>query len=373
MRLGHPERIDVGAKPTETLHEKGQSIWLDYITRELMASGTLARYIDELSVTGLTSNPSIFDKAIEASPDYDDDIRDQAGAARSGEDLFFELAIDDIRAAADLFHSTWERTAGVDGWVSVEVSPTLAYDTKGTIEAAHRLHTAVDRPNVFIKIPGTPEGLGAIEESIANGIAVNVTLLFSVEQYVAQAEAYLRGIERRVANGLNPDVASVGSLFVSRWDKKVPDSAPDELKDRLGVSVSKAAYKAYRELFSSDRWTRLVSYGARPQRILWASTSTKDPALPDTYYVSELAAPGTVNTMPENTLLAVADHGEIGASISADGDDSADWLAKFAAAGVDPEAVGKQLQDEGAAAFVESWKSLISCIEGKSSTLAAAS
>lgn len=362
----------MGAKPTETLHEQGQSIWLDYITRDLMASGTLARYIEDLSVTGLTSNPSIFDKAMEGSSDYDDDIRSHAAAGRSGEDLFFQLAIDDIRAAADHFHATWERTAGVDGWVSLEVSPNLAFDTEATIEAAQSLHTQVDRPNVFIKIPATPQGLAAIEESIASGVAVNATLLFSVEQYVAQAEAYLRGIERRVANGLDPDVASVGSLFVSRWDKKVPDSAPDELKGRLGVSVSKAAYKAYRELFSSDRFMRLVSHGARPQRILWASTSTKDPALPDTYYVSELAAPGTVNTMPEHTLLAVADHGEITDGVGADGDDSADWLAKFAAAGVDPEAVGKELQDEGAAAFVESWESLMSCIEGKTTTLAAA-
>ncbi len=362
----------MGAKPTETLHDRGQSIWLDYITRELMASGTLARYIDELSVTGLTSNPSIFDKAIEGSSDYDDDIRAQSAAGKSGEDLFFGLAIDDIRAAADLFRSTWERTDRVDGWVSLEVSPSLAYDTAATIEAARTIHAQVDRPNVFIKIPGTPEGLPAIEESIANGIPVNVTLLFSVEQYVAQAEAYLRGIERRVADGLDPDVRSVGSLFVSRWDKKVPDSAPDELRDRLGVAVSKAAYKAYRELFSSDRMMRLESYGGRRQRILWASTSTKDPALADTYYVEELTAPGTVNTMPEKTLLAVADHGSIDSSVSADGDDSAEWLAKFAAAGVDPEVVGKELQDEGAAAFVESWESLLSCIAGKSSTLAAA-
>lgn len=363
----------MAAKPTQTLHELGQSIWLDYITRELMSSGTLARFIDELSVTGLTSNPSIFDEAIESSSYYDDDIRTQAAAGHSGEDLFFDLAIDDIRAAADLFRSTWERTGGADGWVSLEVSPKLAFDTAATIEAAKSLHADVERPNVFIKIPGTPEGLVAVEESIANGIPVNVTLLFSVEQYVAQAGAYLRGIERRVADGLDPAVGSVGSLFVSRWDKKVPDSAPAELRGRLGVSVAKAAYAAYRELLSSDRWARLISYGARPQRILWASTSTKDPALPDTFYVSELAAPGTVNTMPEKTLLALADHGEIGATVSASGDDSGEWLAKFAAAGVDPTAVGKELQDEGAAAFVESWESLLSCIEGKSRTLAAAS
>lgn len=363
---------NVAAQATKALHDRGQSIWLDFITRELMSSGTLAKYIDELSVTGLTSNPSIFDKAIEGSSDYDDDIRAQAEAGLAGEDLFFELAMDDIRAAADLFRPVWERTAGVDGFVSLEVSPALAFETVDTTEAARRLHAGVDRPNVFIKIPGTPQGLQAIEDSIAAGIPVNVTLLFSVEQYVAQAEAYLRGIERRVADGLDPDVASVGSLFVSRWDKKVPDSAPDELKDQLGVSVSKAAYKAYRDLFSSDRWMRLVSYGARPQRILWASTSTKDPALPDTFYVSELAAPGTVNTMPEQTLLAFADHGELGDDVSAEGDDSADWLAKFAAAGVDPEAVGKELQDEGAASFVESWESLLGCIEGKTSKLAAA-
>lgn len=359
--------------PTETLHRAGQSLWLDYITRELVRSGTLARYIDDLSVTGLTSNPSIFDKAFEGSADYDDAIRAGASAGRGDEDLFFDIAIEDIRAAADLLRPVWERTDGVDGWASLEVSPRLAFDTEATSDAAQRLHAAVDRPNVFIKIPGTPEGLGAIEESIARGIPVNVTLLFSAEQYTAQAQAYLRGIERRVAAGENPAVASVASIFVSRWDKKVPADAPAHLKDRLGVTVSQAVYRLYRDLYASDRWSRLVSMGARPQRLLWASTSTKDPALPDTFYIGALASPGTVNTMPEGTLLAFADHGEVEAMLPRDGGDADAVLADFRAVGIDQTEVGQVLQKEGAAAFVDSWESLMGVLQAKTATLGAAS
>lgn len=358
--------------PTSKLHDAGQSLWLDYITRELLHSGTLGRYIDELSVTGLTSNPSIFDKAFEGSDAYDDAIQAGAAAGRNGEELFFDIAIDDIRAAADLFRPVWERTDGVDGWVSLEVSPRIAFDTQATSDAAQHLHDLVDRPNVFIKIPGTPEGLGAIEESIARGIPVNVTLLFSAEQYVAQAEAYLRGVERRIAAGENPAVASVASVFVSRWDKKIPADAPQELKDMLGVAVCLGVYKTYRDIYSSDRWQRLVSMGARPQRLLWASTSTKDPSLPDTFYVEQLASPGTVNTMPENTLLAFHDHGSLGAMLPRDGGDGERILAGFRSIGVDPTEVGRELQKEGAAAFVESWESLMGVLESKSAALGAA-
>ena len=363
----------MASTPTETLHRAGQSLWLDYITRELLRSGTMGRYIDELSVTGLTSNPSIFDKAFEGGSDYDDAIRAGAAAGRKEEDLFFDIAIEDIRAAADLLRPVWERTDGVDGWASIEVSPRIAFDTQATSDAAQRLHAAVDRPNVFIKIPGTPEGLPAVEESIARGIPVNVTLLFSAEQYVAQAEAYLRGVERRVAAGESPAVASVASVFVSRWDKKVPADAPEHLRDGLGVAVSKGVYKLYRDLYSSDRWARLVTMGARPQRLLWASTSTKDPALPDTFYIESLASPGTVNTMPENTLLAFAEHGEVGAMLPRDGGDAESLLADFRGIGVDATEVGRELQKEGAAAFVDSWESLLSVLESKTAALGAAS
>lgn len=359
-------------KPTETLHRAGQSLWLDYITRDILQNGTLARYIDDLSVTGLTSNPSIFDKAFEGTDSYDDAIRAGGAAGRRGEDLFFDIAVDDIRGAADLMRPAWERTDGVDGWVSLEVSPRIAFDTQATSDAAQRIHAQVDRPNVFIKIPGTPEGLGAIEESIARGIPVNVTLLFSAEQYVAQAEAYMRGLERRIEAGDNPAMGSVASVFVSRWDKKVPADAPEHLRDRLGVTVSKGIYKLYRDIYSSDRWQRLVTMGARPQRLLWASTSTKDPVLPDTFYIHELASPGTVNTMPEGTLLAFADHGTVGARLPRDGGDSDAVLADFKSIGVDQTEVGRELQKEGAAAFVDSWESLLRVLESKTSKLGAA-
>jgi transaldolase len=355
---------------TKTLHDAGQSIWLDQITREHLASGTLARYVSELSVTGLTSNPTIFDHAIGTSEDYDAAIREKTAAGLSGEALFFDLALDDLRRAADLFRPVHEATNRVDGWVSLEVSPTLAYDTAGTIAVARQLSTAGDRPNLFIKIPGTSEGLPAIEESIFAGVPINVTLLFSCDQYLAAAEAYLRGIERRLAAGRNPHVASVASLFVSRWDAAVAEKVPPELSGQLGIAMAKRTYKAYRDLLASDRWLRLENAGARAQRMLWASTGTKDPKASDVLYVESLAAPHTINTMPEKTLLALADHGRIGTMLPRDGGDAEEVLDRFARAGIDDDALATRLQREGAAAFVKSWENLLAGIGKKSMALA---
>jgi transaldolase len=359
-------------KPTEQLHDAGQSLWLDNITRGLLDSGTLQRYIGELSVTGLTSNPTIFDNAISGSQDYDAAIRQKMAAGLSGEPLFFDLAIEDLRRAADLFRPVHDRTDAVDGWVSLEVSPLLAYDTAKTIDAAKRLHAQAGRPNLFIKIPGTPEGAPAIEEAIFAGVSVNVTLLFSREHYLAAAEAYMRGVERRIAAGLDPAIGSVASLFISRWDKKVMGTVPDALRDKLGIAVAKRTYKAYRDLLDSERWQRLANAGARPQRLLWASTSTKDPEASDILYVSGLAAPFTVNTMPDKTLLAFGDHGVVGEMLPADGGDAEQLLAEFAKAGIDYDAVAADLQKEGAADFVQSWNDLIKSIAAKGELLAKA-
>lgn len=356
-------------KATTKLYELGQSLWLDNITRGLLASGTLRRYIQELSVTGLTSNPTIFDHAIKNSQDYDDAIRQKVKQGKSGEALFFELAIEDLKLAADLFRPIHDRTSGVDGWVSLEVSPLLAHDSPGTLAAAKSLHARAERPNLFIKIPGTKEGLPAIEESIFAGVPINVTLLFSSAQYVAAAEAYLRGVERRIAAGLNPDVASVASLFVSRWDVAVADSAPAELRNQLGIAVATQCYASYRTQLNSPRWQRVFNAGARAQRLLFASTGTKDAKASDTLYVEALAAPFTVNTMPEATLKALADHGAIGGTLPTH---SENGLEKFATAGMDTDKLGSQLQDEGAASFVKSWKDLMECIASKSETLKAA-
>jgi transaldolase len=352
--------------PTGKLHDLGQSIWLDNITRDLLESGTLQRYIDQLSVTGLTSNPTIFDHAIRNSTTYDAPIHRSVLGGRVGEDLFFDLALDDLTQAADLFRPIFERTGGVDGWVSLEVSPLLAHDTASTLAAAKALHDRAARPNLFIKIPGTPEGLPAIEEAIFAGVPVNVTLLFSREQYMAAAEAYLRGVERRIAAGLNPDVGSVASVFVSRWDVAVAHKVPPALLNRLGVAIGQRTYKAYHDLLGSARWHRAANAGARAQRLLWASTGTKDPKAPDILYVKALAAPFTVDTMPEGTLKAFGDHGEVGDIMAADGGDAEVVLARFAEAGVDVDALAAQLQDEGAKSFVESWNDLMSCIVSKS-------
>jgi transaldolase len=355
-------------KATRKLHELGQSLWLDNITRGLLLSGTLHSYIQDLSITGLTSNPTIFDHAIKNSSDYDDAIGQRVKEGKSGEALFFELAIEDLRQAADLFRPIHDRTNGVDGWVSLEVSPLLAHDTSGTLAAAKALHARAERPNLFIKIPGTKEGLPAIEEAIFAGVPVNVTLLFSSAQYVAAAEAYLRGIERRITAGLNPDVGSVASLFVSRWDVATADKVPVEMRNQLGIAIAGQVYESYRVLLDSPRCQRSFNAGARAQRLLFASTGTKDPKASDTLYVQALAAPFTVNTMPEDTLKAFADHGTVGESLPVRADVG---LNKFAKAGIDTDTLGSQLQEEGAASFVKSWKDLIECIASKSKTLKA--
>jgi transaldolase len=360
-------------KATETLHDRGQSLWLDNITRDLLETGTLARYVAELSVTGLTSNPTIFDHAIKNSSAYDAAIRKKVREGKSGEALFFELALEDLTRAADLFRPIWDRTDRVDGWVSLEVSPLLAHDTASTLAAAKALHARAGRPNLLIKIPGTKEGLPAIEEAIFAGIPINVTLLFSREQYLAAADAFLRGIERRVAAGLPPEVGSVASVFISRWDAAVKDKVPEALRNQLGIAIAKRTYKAYRELLGSPRWQRVFNAGARPQRLLWASTGTKDPGASDVLYIRALAAPFTVNTMPEGTLKALADHGALGEMLPADGGDSEQVLTRFAHAGVDVDALASQLQDEGAKSFVNSWRELMDVITGKSSALAKAS
>jgi len=356
-------------KATQLLHDAGQSLWLDNITRALLESGGLRRYIDELSVTGLTSNPTIFDHAIKNSHDYDAAIREKTAAGTSGEGLFFELALEDLTRAADLFRPIHQATNGVDGWVSLEVSPKLAYDTASTVAAAKELSARAARPNLFIKIPGTREGVPAIEEAIFAGVPVNVTLLFSREHYVAAAQAYVRGIERRVAAGLNPHVGSVASIFVSRWDAAVAGKVPAALQAQLGIAMAKRTYKAYRDLLASDRWLRLLNVGARSQRLLWASTGTKDPKASDVLYVKSLAAPHSVNTIPEKTLLALADHGEIGAMLPHDGGDAEEVLDRFTQAGVDLEALAADLQRDGAAAFVKSWDDLLACLLEKSATL----
>jgi transaldolase len=360
-------------KATALLHDLGQSLWLDNITRDLLTSGTLERYIDELSITGLTSNPTIFDHAIKNSTAYDAAIGKKLEEGASGEDLFFELALEDLTQEAGLFGPIHDRTDGVDGWVSLEVSPLLAHDTASTLAAAKDLHRRADRPNLLIKIPGTREGLPAIEEAIFAGIPINVTLLFSREHYVAAAEAFLRGIERRIAAGLPPDVGSVASVFISRWDVAVMDKVPRALRDQLGIAIAKCTYVAYRNLLDSPRWQRAYNAGARPQRLLWASTGAKDPAASDVLYVKALAAPFTVNTMPEGTLNALADHGELGAILPADGGDCEQVLSEFAKAGIDVDALAARLQDEGATSFVKSWNELMACIESKSSAIKKAS
>jgi transaldolase len=358
---------------TRTLHDLGQSLWLDNITRNLLKTGVLRRYIDEFSVTGLTSNPTIFDHAIKNSGDYDDDIRGKLAQGKTGEKLFFELALDDLRQAADLFRPVFDRTCGVDGWVSLEVSPLLVRDTKSTIAVAKELHAQAQRPNVFIKIPGTPEGLPAIEQSIFAGVPINVTLLFSDEQYLAAANAYMRGIERRIEAGLRPDVPSVASIFISRWDVAVGGKVPEALNNRLGLAVARRAYKAYLDLLRSPGWLRVYNAGARPQRLLWASTGTKDPKASDLLYIDSLAAPFTVNTMPEGTLKALADHGEVGPTMPADGGNSDEELARFSGAKIDVRALATQLQQEGGDSFARSWNDLMRVIDSKSAALKRAS
>jgi transaldolase len=354
---------------TRQLHDLGQSLWLDNISRAILDDGTLRRYVDEFSVTGLTSNPTIFDEAIGTTGAYDDGIRAKAKAGKSGEALFTELALEDLRRAADLFRPAFDATEGVDGWVSMEISPLLATDTAGSVAAAARTHEQAACGNLYVKIPGTPEGIPAIEQSIVDGVPINVTLLFSRDQYVAAAEAYLRGIERRIAAGRDPRVASVASLFVSRWDKAVADTMPPALRNRLGIAMGQRTYRAYRELLASPRWRKLAAAGARPQRLLWASTGTKDPQASDTLYVEALAAPDTIDTLPEKTLRAFADHGELRGTMAEDGGDAEQVLAEFTKAGIDLDALARKLQRDGAQAFVKSWEELMTRIADKSNAL----
>jgi transaldolase len=356
-------------KVTQELHDLGQSLWLDNITRNLLNNGTLKRYIDELSVTGLTSNPTIYDHAISNSAAYDIAIRADIAKGQSNEGLFFDLALDDLSRAADLFRPVYDRTNGVDGWVSLEVSPLLAHDTASTVAAAKDLFSRAGRPNLFIKIPGTKEGLPAVEEVIFAGVPVNVTLLFSRDQYEAAAEAYLRGIERRITAGLNPQVGSVASMFISRWDAAVVGKVPERLNNRLGIAIAGRIYKAYLDLLSNPRWERAYNAGAKPQRLLWASTGTKDPEASDTLYIKTLAAPFTVNTMPEGTLKALAEHGQIGPLMAANGGDCEQVLGQFAEAGVNVESLATRLQEEGAKSFVKSWNELLTVVSSKSDTL----
>ncbi|MEO6798985.1 MAG: transaldolase [Rhodanobacter sp.] len=356
-------------KATRQLHDLGQSLWLDNITRTLLDDGTLARYISEDSITGLTSNPSIFDKAMGDGDAYDAGIHAKTLAGLRGEKLFVELALEDLRRAADLFAPVFQHTGGVDGWVSMEVSPLLAADTAGSIAAARQIHAAARRDNLFVKIPGTPEGVPAIEEAIFLGIPINVTLLFSCAQYQATADAYMRGTERRIEAGLDPHVRSVGSLFVSRWDVAANDALPQELHNMLGVAVGRQVYRAYRQMLDSARWHKLAAAGAQPQRLLWASTGTKDPNASDTLYITSLAAPDTINTIPEKTLHAFADHGKLEGVMPIDGGDADATLAKIGKAGVDVEALALKLQKDGAEAFVKSWKQLLQRISDKASAL----
>ena len=354
----------------QQLQAVGQSLWLDNITREMLGNGGLARCISELSITGLTSNPTIFEHAIGAGSFYDEQLADLARQGQSGEELFFNLALQDLGRAADLFRPIHDATQGVDGWVSLEVSPLIINDSIRTIQAAARLHAAAVRPNLYIKIPGTPAGVEAIEESIFAGVPINVTLLFSREHYLAAAEAYLRGIERRIAAGRDPKVDSVASLFVSRWDVAVKEEISPQYHNRLGIAIAMRTYKAYRDLLASPRWQKLAQAGARPQRLLWASTGTKDPAAPDTLYVEALAAPDTVDTIPEKTLQAFADHGKVGAVLPADGGYAEAVIEEFRREGVDDDALAAQLQQEGADAFSKSWTGLLARIREKVSQLA---
>lgn len=360
-------------KPTQQLHDLGQSLWLDNITRDMLDRGTLKRYIDELSITGLTSNPTIFDHAISKSTSYDAALRELIARGVTGEAVFFDLALQDLTRAADLFKPVHDRTGGVDGWVSLEVSPLLAYDAEKTKQAAADLHARAKRPNLFIKIPGTREGLPAIEASIAAGVHINVTLLFSREQYLAAADAYMKGIEQRIRNGQDPKISSVASVFISRWDKAVMGKTPEALRDKLGIAIAQRTYKAYRDLLASPRWQKLAAAGARPQRLLFASTGTKDPAASDVLYIESLAAPDTINTMPEETLLAFAEHGTVKGTLPTDGGNCEEVLRQFAQASVDVDALAATLQKEGAESFDKSWEDLRKCLIQKSELLKKAS
>lgn len=355
--------------PTQVLHAMGQRLWVDNITRDMLDNGTLQRYIDTLHVTGLTSNPTIFDVAIGSGTQYDASIVEKARQRMAGEDLFVALALEDLCRAADLFLPMHRDSGGQDGWVSMEISPLLARDTAGSLAEAKQIFAQAARPNLFVKIPGTPESIPAIEEAILAGIPVNVTLLFSCAQYLAAAEAYMRGIERRLGAGLAPQVMSVASMFVSRWDVAVKDKVPEDLHNRLGIAVCEQTYQASRKLLETPRWKALAKAGAFPQRLLWASTGSKDPQAIESLYVEALAAPDTINTLPEKTLLAFADHGKPGHMMPINESGTNELLARFTHAGVDIEALAQQLQQDGANAFVASWRQLLARIAQKSAAL----
>ena len=358
---------------TQQLHDLGQSLWIDNISRETLRDGSLAKLISGYSVTGLTSNPTIFEKAMGHGDAYDDAIARMARDGRSTEDLFFALAVEDLQQAADLFLPAHEASGGVDGWVSLEVSPLLVNDAQGTIQAAASLHAQAARKNLFIKIPGTPAGAQAIEESIYHGVPINVTLLFSREQYLAAAEAYMKGIERRLNDGKSPVVESVASLFVSRWDTGAKETVSDTYQNKLGIAIALRTYKAYRDLLASERWKKLAAAGAHPQRLLWASTGTKDPKAPETLYVEALAAPGTVDTMPEKTLMAFAEQGRVGDPMPVDGGYAEQTIAEIRREGVDIEALADKLQKDGGDSFAKSWSTLLGGLEEKVTALTAIS
>ena len=358
---------------TQQLHDLGQSLWIDNISRETLRDGSLAKLISGYSVTGLTSNPTIFEKAMGHGDAYDDAIARMARDGRSTEDLFFALAVEDLQQAADLFLPAHEASGGVDGWVSLEVSPLLVNDAQGTIQAAASLHAQAARKNLFIKIPGTPAGVQAIEESIYHGVPINVTLLFSREQYLAAAEAYMKGIERRLNDGKSPVVESVASLFVSRWDTGAKETVSDTYQNKLGIAIALRTYKAYRDLLASERWKKLAAAGAHPQRLLWASTGTKDPKAPETLYVEALAAPGTVDTMPEKTLMAFAEQGRVGDPMPVDGGYAEQTIAEIRREGVDVEALADKLQKDGGDSFAKSWSTLLGGLEEKVTALTAIS
>jgi transaldolase len=358
------------------LSDLGQSVWIDFLSRQMIREGELERLIREDAIVGITSNPTIFQKAIAGGHAYDEQLREVLEHEEDGKEVFLALASRDVADACDVLHDTWERSGGVDGRVSLEVDPELAYDTDGTIAEARRLSEMVDRPNLFVKIPATEPGLPAIEASIAAGIPINVTLIFSLDRYRAVAEAYIAGLEQLVAGGGDPaPVPSVASFFVSRVDTEADKrldrlGGHDDLKGRLAIANAKLAYEAFKEIFSGPRWEALAAQGARPQRCLWASTSTKNPAYPDTMYVDELIGPETVNTMPPETIEAFQDHGTVVLTLEKDLDDARRVFARLAEAGIDYDDVVRVLEEEGVQKFSDSFRELLEDVKQKRDAMA---
>ena len=360
------------------LSELGQSVWLDTVSRDMLQSGKLARMMEEDAVVGVTSNPTIFQKAISEGNAYDEQFREVLAEEDDPKEVFLKLAVQDVQNACDLLRTVWDGGQGLDGWVSIEVDPNLAFDTDGTIAEAQRLHELVDRPNCYVKIPATKPGVPAIEEMIARGRPINVTLIFSLQRYVEVVEAYLRGLERLVGSGGDPTkVASVASFFVSRVDTEADRrldeaGAPDDLKGKLAVANAKLAYERYKQLFAGSRWGALEAKGARAQRCLWASTSTKNPAYRDVLYVEELIGPATVDTMPEETIDAFQDHGEVALTLEADLDEAKQVFERVAEAGVDYDDVVVTLEQEGVEKFADSFRELLDGVKAKRGELVSA-